>query len=337
MNLDIKVLDRISVEIEGREVRFGDRKQRIVLAVLALNHSWVSKDLLVQRLWESEQEPKDTDTQIYGYINALRKAFEEAHPGSGALIVTERGRGYALKAGAMSVDYRRFKKDAEHAASAEPGDLETAVRFGRRALAEWGAPAGLRGCPPLEIRESQLLGLAEGMRQEHETALLACLQAEMQRGMHKHLISELATLAGYDADSAANEELARIRMLAHHRSGENATALDVYDRLALTLSARFDSTPQKRTTDLKFQIYNNDPALQLPGAADEPAASKAVSDESAAPADETVSENEPATEGAKPEPHAQPVFNNLNFGTNAVSNQGYIQHIYGREARGQSD
>jgi DNA-binding SARP family transcriptional activator len=338
MKLDIKVLDRISAEIEGREVRFGDRKQRIVLAVLALDGKIVTKNRLKDLLWEAERLPQDPDAQIQGYIRDLRRAFNDAAPGSGTdRIRTLRGVGYQLKVSVMEVDYQRFRLNAGHASSTGPDDPEAAVKFGRKALAEWGAPAGLRSRPPLEASEPQLQNLVRAMQIEHQEALLACLEAELVLGRHRELIPQLAQLAGHDMASAANEALARLRMLACHRAGDDDQALEVYEGLASALDQIYGKEPAKETKQLKFQIQRRDPELQLPDSIrEEDAGPAAAPDPAAAPEETAAAASGPAPETPQPQGAPQLTFNNLSVGSN-ILNQGYHLDVYGRESRGKPE
>jgi DNA-binding SARP family transcriptional activator len=337
MKLDIKVLERISVEIEGREVHFGDRKQRIVLAVLALDGKLVPKDRLTGFLWEAERLPQDPDAQIQGYVKELRRAFNDAAPGSGNdLIKTTRGVGYQLDVSVMEVDYRRFRLNAGHAAATGPDDPEAAVKFGRKALVEWGTPAGLRGRMPLEAFEPQLQNLVQGMQIEHQEALLACLHSELALGRHRELIPQLAQLAGHDIPSAANETLARLRMLACHRAGDDEQAFEVYEGLMLTLDQIYGKEPSKETKQLKYQIQRRDPELRLPDPPREEDRGPAASDPLTAPDDTAAPRSEPAPENPQPQGQAQLTFNNLSIGSNTL-NQGYHLDVHGREARGKSE
>lgn len=302
MNMKIRVLDRISVTIDGVEVRLGDRKQRAVLGILALDRGWVEKGRLASLVWDLDRGPQNPDAQIQGYLKGIRKAFDEAVPGSSRLITTLRGVGYQLEIGAASVDYLRFRELAALAAAAGLEDPEAAVRFGRKALAEWGDSTGVRGRMPLEASEPPLENLAEAMRQEYQVALMACLHADMARGRHKELIPELARLAGHDSYGAENEELARIRMLAYHRAGEGGRAYEVFDRLRHTLVKAFGSDPTKETSQLKDQIIKDDPALLLPETAEKEVENEVNPEGTADPAAE-IEQEEP-----EPEVRERPKF-----------------------------
>jgi len=263
MAVDMKILGPISMTIDGMEINLGDRKQRILLSVLALENRRVEKDRLAQLLWEEDRLPQDPDGQLHGYFSRIRKAIEDVSPGSGRMLKTWRGVGYGLELDAASVDYHRFRRFAAQAKATGERDPETAARLGSAALSEWGSPAGVRGGTPLDAVESQLERIVEGLRQEYQSALMAYLHAELACGRHEQLLPELARLAGYDEYGAENQELARIRMLAIYRAGNKSEALDIYQRIYDVLDEKFSSKPDAETKKLKKQILTDDPALQL--------------------------------------------------------------------------
>src|SRR5262249_50673490 len=97
MAVEIKILSPISMTVDGIEIRLRDRKQRILLSILALENRRVEKDRLARLLWEEDRFPQDPDDQLYGYVKGIRKAIEEASPGSGGMLRTWRGVGYGLE------------------------------------------------------------------------------------------------------------------------------------------------------------------------------------------------------------------------------------------------
>lgn len=264
MVVDIKILGPISMIIDGVAVILGERKQRILLGVLALEIRRVEKCRLARLLWEEDGLPQDPGGQLHGYFYRMRKAIEDASPGSGSMLRTWRGVGYELALDAGTVDYHRFRRFAAHAKAAVERDPETSARLGRAALAEWSSsPAGVRGGTPLDAVEPQLERIIEGLRQEYQVALMTYLHAELACGRHIQLLPELARLASYDEYGAENQELARIRMLATYRAGNKSDSLDIYQQIHDVLDEKLCSEPDAETKELKKQILTGDPALRL--------------------------------------------------------------------------
>jgi DNA-binding SARP family transcriptional activator len=265
----INVLGPVSMTLDGRPVPLGDRKQRTLLSILALENRRVEKARLAQLLWPDERFPQDPDAQLRGYVNRIRKALKEVSPGSERMLRTWPGMGYQLEIDESAVDYHRFRRLAAQAKLALERDAAKSVDLGRAALAEWGRPAGVRGGTPLDAVEPQLERITEALRQEYQAVLMTCLTAELECGRHEQLLPELARLAGYDEYGAENQELARIRMLATYRSGNRTEALEIYERLREALHDSLAAEPDGETRKLRKQIITDDPALQ-PARADAP-------------------------------------------------------------------
>ena len=259
---EIKILGPVALTIDDLPVALGERKQRILLAVLAMKKGPVENSRLAELLWTEEGFPADPTPRLQQYVYRLRAALREANPDSALLLRSYSGIGYELEVGDSAVDYRRFRWLAALAKQARPSDPARSAALGREALAEWGHPAGVRGGRPLDGREPQLERLIEGMRQEYQAALITCLTADLACGRYEHVVAESAELAAYDQYGAENQELARLRMLATYRSGNRAVALEIYEHLRETLNESLAADPDEETRKLKKQIINDDPALR---------------------------------------------------------------------------
>ncbi len=74
--LEIRLLGPVEVTISERPLAFGRRKQRALVAVLALNaNRVVSTDRLLDALW-GERPPPTAAVALYGLISVLRKRLE---------------------------------------------------------------------------------------------------------------------------------------------------------------------------------------------------------------------------------------------------------------------
>lgn len=260
----INVLGPVSMTLDDRPVPLAERKQRILLGILALENRLVEMARLVQLLWPDDRLPQNPNAQVNGYVNRIREALNAVSPGSEKMLKTRRGVGYQLEIDESAVDYHRFRRLAAQAKLALRDDPVKSAELGRAALAEWGPPAGVRGGhTPLDAAgESQLEGITEALRQEYQAALMTCLTAELECGRHKQILTELARLAGYDQYGAENPELARMRMLATYRSGDKTEALAIYDRFSEALDDRLAAEPDEETKKLRRQIMKDDPALR---------------------------------------------------------------------------
>src|SRR5688572_21940807 len=102
--MDVLLLGQIEVRRDGRSIPLGARKQRAVLAMLALQVGrTVASDRLAEGLW-GERAPPSAHKMVQLYVSHLRRLLD----GDGAEIVT-RGRGYELRLAGGDVDAVRFE------------------------------------------------------------------------------------------------------------------------------------------------------------------------------------------------------------------------------------
>src|SRR3954453_20742882 len=90
--MDLRLLGPIQLRLDGRQIELGPRKQRAVLAMLALEAGrTVSADRLAEGLW-GDRLPPSAAKMVQLYVSHLRRVLD----GDGVRIVT-RGRGYELQ------------------------------------------------------------------------------------------------------------------------------------------------------------------------------------------------------------------------------------------------
>ncbi|HEX6020521.1 MAG TPA: BTAD domain-containing putative transcriptional regulator [Solirubrobacter sp.] len=169
--MDVHLLGPIEAHLDGRPIALGPRKQRAMLAMLALELGrTVTTDRLAEGLW-GEQWPPSAGKMLQLYVSRLRRALS----GNGAEIVT-RGRGYELRLVDGNVDVVRFERllDADRP---------------RDALALWrGEPlTDVSGEPfaAAEVRRLQELRLQ---------AMELAIEADLAAGRHDDVLPEIQTL-----------------------------------------------------------------------------------------------------------------------------------------------
>src|SRR5881398_596421 len=104
--LEIRLLGPVEVTISERPLAFGRRKQRALVAVLALNaNRVVSTDCLLDALW-GERPPPTAAVALYGLVSALRKLLEPEY----ADVLVTKAPGYMLELPAEQIDVGRFEQ-----------------------------------------------------------------------------------------------------------------------------------------------------------------------------------------------------------------------------------
>jgi len=138
--VDVRLLGPLEVRLGDGPIALGPRKQRVVLAMLALEAGrTVSADRLAEGLW-GEAPPASAAKMIQLYVSHLRRVLD----GDGVRIVT-RGRGHELQLAADGVDVVRAERLLE---ASQP----------REALALWrGEPLADLADEPFAAREIRRL------------------------------------------------------------------------------------------------------------------------------------------------------------------------------------
>src|SRR5215469_13991724 len=228
--LELQLLGPVEARVDGRAVPLGARKQRLVLAILALeaNHQ-VPVDRLVDLVWP-EEPPRTATHAVRVCVSALRAVL--AATGATAGIAT-RGDGYLLAVDPSCVDVHRFRALVASAGEAA-GDAER-VALLDRALALWSGPA-LAGTAPPATQERLFAGLQEARMAAVEDRV----DAQLRLGRHRDLVDELADLTGA---YPLRERLAGQQMVALYRSGRAGDALSAYRRIRRDLAEQLGLDP----------------------------------------------------------------------------------------------
>jgi YVTN family beta-propeller protein len=241
--VNVRLLGPLEVRLEDGPIELGPRKQRAVLAMLALEPGrTISVDRLAEGLWGDEPPPSGAK-MVQLYVSHLRRALD----GDGAQIVTH-GRGYELE----------LRDGALDAAVAERLLDESRPR---EALALW------RGEPLCDLADEPFA--AAEIRKLDELRLRAAAMAiedDLEAGRHDDVIGELDALV---AAHPLRERLHAQRMLALYRAGRQSEALEAYSDARSALVGEIGVEPGAELRQLQEAILAQDPALDLPAPADE--------------------------------------------------------------------
>ncbi len=228
-------------------------QQRTVLAVLLSEAGRVvATDRLIDELW-GEHPPKAASAVVRGYVMWLRRRLGSER----APALVTRDRGYELAVGPAEVDAVQF---------------ETLVNAGRRALAGGQSEVALaRLSEGLALWRGPALGdvpdvpaiSAYARRLEHArlSALEDYLQLRVQAGDHDEALAELEPLV---QQHPLRERCWELLMLALHRCGRRADALEAYRRARHALVAGLGLEPGQQLRDLQHAILSGDDGSAAP-------------------------------------------------------------------------
>jgi DNA-binding SARP family transcriptional activator len=216
--IDFRLLGPIEVLVDGRSVPLGYAKQRCVLAALVSDAGrLVPVERLVERVW-GDRPPVSAYNVIYGHVARLRGTLRRTGAWGGDGPLGHRPGGYLLAADAAAIDLPRFRTLVGRAREATDSH---ALALLLEALDEWRGPA-LAGADGPWAERSRL-----ALERERTAARLAACDLRLRLGRTEEAARELTDLA---ADDPLHEGVAARLVVALHRGGHTAAALDHFAR-----------------------------------------------------------------------------------------------------------
>jgi len=251
--MDFRILGPLEVCTEAGLLPLGGAKQRALLAILILHaNEVVSAERLLDDLW-GERQPASGAKALHVYVSQLRKVIGDDR-------VLTRPPGYALHVDPEELDVTRFQRLREQAETAEPHEAAAILR---EAISLW------RGTPLADVAYESFAQSEIARLEELRTSTLEQrIDADLAIGRQGELVGELETLV---REHPLRERLRGQLLLALYRSGRQAEALAAYQDTRRALVEELGIEPGKALRELHQAILRQDPALDLPAAA-EPAA-----------------------------------------------------------------
>lgn len=232
--MEFRVLGPVQMHAECGACALEGTKLRSLLAALVLARGTVVSDSrLIALLW-GRNAPATVAAQVYTYVSRLRKQLDP-----GVELVRQRP-GYVLRTGQSFVDLYEFERLAALAHEEfRAGCYEPAAAQLRSALALWSGPAVADTTKFL--REAAEPGLNEA-----RMAALECrIDADLARGAHAHVVSELTDLV---AHYPLRERLRAQLMIALYRCERQADALAVFHSARRLLNEELGISPGRSLT-----------------------------------------------------------------------------------------
>lgn len=251
--MGLRLLGPLALLTDDREIDLGGSRQRVVVAVLALNANRVTGvDHLIDAVWSADP-PNTARAQIQICISRLRKVFIDA--GVEATIRT-RDPGYLMEIPVGELDTAQFTSLTRTArAHVEAGRKSEAVAALRNALALWQGPA-LSGIRSDLVRRGAAL-----LEDSRLAALIERIGLDLDLGRHEEIIGELTALV---EEHPLHERFHEQLVLALYRSSRQAEALEACRRVRETLVEELGIDPGERLQQLERAILNRDASLDLP-------------------------------------------------------------------------
>ncbi|HEU5473526.1 MAG TPA: AfsR/SARP family transcriptional regulator [Actinophytocola sp.] len=258
--MEFNVLGPLTVHQRGADLAPSAPKQRQMVALLLLNPGHVvSMGQFMDELWDGNPTPTAV-ASVHSYIMRLRRLLcdrpgDGPTPGAPRQRLVTLDRAYRLEVRSGELDLDVFHDRARvGAATLDREEYRLAAAQLRAALDMW------RGLALPDVVRGPLLHPA--IRDLEATRLEVLGQriwADLQLGRHHELISELAALV---CRHPTNDVFATQLMLALHRNGRRAEALDTFHRHRAALREELGVPPQPRLRELYTDILTSNPRLE---------------------------------------------------------------------------
>ncbi len=249
--LSVDILGPLRVRVGGADVAIAGRRERCVLAVLALHAGRVaSTTTLIDHLW-GDDAPRTAGKSLQTAVANLRR---EVRWTSDALWLETSGTGYRLNASTDQIDVHLFEASVGAGRTALYGGApEEALRQLSDGLARWrgDAPADLGSGLAADIESNRLVELRLDAMADRTDAELRC----------GHPGDVLADLGALCDTWPLRERFHELLMLALYRTGRQADALAAYARLRANLIEQ-GLEPGEAVRRLERRILDHDPSLE---------------------------------------------------------------------------
>jgi DNA-binding SARP family transcriptional activator len=253
--LRIGVLGPLTVRHGEDLVEIDAAKQRWLLALLALHpNKVVRREEIVDVIWGDRPPPSCLEL-VHTYVARLRKALEPGRaPREPARTILTANGGYQLAVTADQLDLLRF--DALVAVAEK--DPEAAEQAYRTALGLWHGPA------LADVERFQQHPACLALARRRSEVVLAYADVALAKGNHEEAAVHLrALIVEEPLQEAAHARL----MLALAGSGQQASALRLFDDIRRKLVSEFGIEPGAELRSAQAQVLRQDVGGPQPASA----------------------------------------------------------------------
>lgn len=252
----IAVLGPLTIEGDQGKPKVLGRRDRVVLAALAVHPGQVvSAEELADVVW-SEQLPPSWQKVIQGCVVRLRKVL-----GAGAIETVQLG--YRLAVSLDEIDAQRF----EHAVSRARGllaadDAERSAVVLADALTLW------RGRPHSELDGWDVARIeVERLSELRQAAEELYVEAALRSGQHDKVLAKARALV---SEAPLRERRWALLATSQYQTGQQGEALRTIRRLRMVLDRELGLDPSPDIDALEQAILRQDPTLVADSALPEP-------------------------------------------------------------------
>jgi predicted ATPase/DNA-binding SARP family transcriptional activator len=243
--LEVRCLGPLEVVSDGDELHVGGPRERTVLALLVLAGGPVSRERLLEEVWD-ESPPASARKTLHTYVWRLRNVLP-------AGVVAPVAGGYELRLESEN-ELGRFERLVNDGADAlGAGEADRARTAFGEALELWrGEP--FSGCAPARALQACVVMLGE----LRARAIEGRIEADLGLGRHADVIGELEEQV---RGTPFRERCWELLVLALYRCGRQADALAAYRRARDVLVEQLGIEPGRALQELRGAILEQRPEL----------------------------------------------------------------------------
>jgi DNA-binding SARP family transcriptional activator len=222
--MDLEILGPLVVRVGGRQIQLGPRLRILLLGLVCGRGDLIPAARLGRMLSETHDVKQGSAATLRSHISHLRRALNDAgtlsDSHSSPVLITDKIGGsaaYALRVQADRVDATRFERAvAAGICELHSGNHEHAGQVLREAISLW------RGKPFADAADHAFAQPdIRRLENSYRAAVIARVQADLQRGLYRTVIGELEAMTALWPDDEAVRELLIVSL---HRSGRTAEA-----------------------------------------------------------------------------------------------------------------
>lgn len=245
--LDVRLLGRVALSVDGAANAVTGLKPKSVLAVLVMESGRaVGFDSLAEQVWDGDP-PESAMGGLQVFVSGLRKALRGPAGNSGldTLLATS-GRTYRLELDPQQSDIGRFE-----AARRRGADLAAAGRYDQASAAFAAGLAEFRGDPVADLRGLRFADVFAAALADARVAMAAAMyDAEIAAGRAAAVAGDLRRLVN---ENKTNEPLWGQLITALYLAGRQTDALHTVRELKAFIdeTTAMDLTPALAELELK--------------------------------------------------------------------------------------
>lgn len=266
--LRLQVLGPMRAWRESAAVPLGGARRRAVLGLLAVQDGMVlSQRALCEALWDGEPPPTAA-AMIQSHVSRLRAVMDGRSPARTRQHVLETiGDGYRLRADRIYLDLAESRSLAAQARSAlRSGDVAMACGLFEQAVGLWRAE------PLADVAVLRSHPAVTGLEREYAGLLVEHAEAAIGLGGHDRVLPRLFALT---ERAPLNERAHACLMIALAGSGQQAAALEVYERVRRRLDDELGVRPGAPLAEAHARVLRQEIPAVVTGSAGSRSADRA--------------------------------------------------------------